>query len=172
MLRPALTAAASAGAPPARPGTYLLLLPCAEGGECRIGRLGALTLRPGVYAYVGSALGPGGLAARLRHHAGPAPRPHWHIDRLRRRLPLAEVWFDDGGGRLEHAWAAALARARGAAPVPRFGCSDCRCATHLLHFPAPLSAAALRRRLKATGAVPRRIAGGRLARWMAEVSLR
>lgn len=162
----------AAAAVPARPGTYLLLLLCAESGECRVGRLGAIHLAPGVYAYVGSALGPGGLAARLRHHAGAAPRPHWHIDHLRRRLPLAEVWLDDGGGRLEHAWAAALAELRGARPVPRFGCSDCRCATHLLHFPAPPSSEALRRRLATAGAAPRRIAGGRLARWIAEASRR
>ncbi|MFZ5555303.1 MAG: DUF123 domain-containing protein, partial [Pseudomonadota bacterium] len=113
-------AAAGPSSPPPA-GTYLLVLESGRSAACRVGRLGRLALAQGVYIYVGSALGPGGLPARLRHHARPARRPHWHIDRLRRRLPLAGVWFDAGGTRLEHAWAAALARAAGAAAVPGFG---------------------------------------------------
>ena len=46
------------------------------------------------------------------------------------------VVFDDGGRRLEHAWAARLA---GSACRPRvtegFGCSDCGCPGHLLWLP-------------------------------------
>ena len=70
----------------ARPGTYALLLRARSGGRIQIGRCGSLAVRPGWYVYVGSAFGPGGLRARLRHHCRLAERPHWHIDYLRRAL--------------------------------------------------------------------------------------
>jgi len=42
-----------------------------------------LALGPGLYVYVGSACGPGGLRARLaRHLCGRRRRLHWHIDKL------------------------------------------------------------------------------------------
>jgi Uri superfamily endonuclease len=48
------------------PGTYALLLPSAKDVVIQVGRLGALRLQPGYYAYVGSALGSGGvLVARV-----------------------------------------------------------------------------------------------------------
>lgn len=101
-----------------------------------IGRLGRLDVEPGVYVYVGSAFGPGGLAARIRHHSWVTERPHWHVDFLRAICPLVEVWFSDAPAREEHAWASAVARMPGAViPMPRFGSSDCGCAAHLFWFP-------------------------------------
>ncbi len=47
-----------------------------------IGRLGSFNIIPGFYAYVGSAFGPGGLRARIRHHLESVAQPHWHIDYL------------------------------------------------------------------------------------------
>ncbi len=49
----------------------------------RIGRRGELRLQPGFYIYLGSALGPGGVRARLALHFRPCTRPHWHLDYLR-----------------------------------------------------------------------------------------
>ena len=59
---------------PARPGTYALLLSATRRQRITIGRLGALALQPGCYVYTGSARGPGGLRARLRHHVGTPHR--------------------------------------------------------------------------------------------------
>ena len=52
----------------AQAGTYALVLSARAGGIIRIGRLGELRLQSGIYVYVGSALGPGGVRARLMHH--------------------------------------------------------------------------------------------------------
>jgi len=49
-------------------GTYAFLLASQKTGRLDIGKLGPLVLKPGVYVYVGSAFGPGGLAARIGHH--------------------------------------------------------------------------------------------------------
>nr|WP_242479620.1 GIY-YIG nuclease family protein [Lamprobacter modestohalophilus] len=86
--------------------------------------------------YVGSALGPGGVAARCRHHHRIASRPHWHLDALRPYCDLIGVWVTYGQERLEHRWAQALSALPGAHwPLLRFGASDCRCPAHLIALP-------------------------------------
>ncbi len=133
------------------PGTYVLWMHCGSGRELAVGRLGVLRLEPGFYAYIGSAFGPGGLAARIGHHAGIAVRPHWHVDYLRALCPLIEVWFTNDPRRQEHAWANALSTMPNASiPLPGFGSSDCECATHLFRFDHPLTLASFRRSLDPT----------------------
>ena len=51
-----------------RPGTYALILRASTAQTIQIGRLGDLVMQPGYYIYVGSAFGPGGLAARVGRH--------------------------------------------------------------------------------------------------------
>ena len=53
---------------PAAPGSYVLVLQAARAAAIYVGRLGNLTVTPGCYLYVGSALGAGVLRGRLRHH--------------------------------------------------------------------------------------------------------
>ena len=119
------------------PGTYALLCVCESTALIRIGRLGLLQLQPGCYVYAGSALGPGGIRARVAHHARGSPAPHWHIDYLRAHARLAAVWYALGRSRREHQWAAALRRLAGSVPMAGFGSSDCACESHLYFFPKP-----------------------------------
>jgi Uri superfamily endonuclease len=116
-------------------GTYALILFCPGDKLIQIGRLGVLGLRRGFYVYVGSALGPGGVRARVAHHRTGSERPHWHIDYLRLHTRLDGVWYSHAPVRREHQWAR-LVQALGGASVPlaRFGASDCRCASHLFFF--------------------------------------
>jgi Uri superfamily endonuclease len=130
---------------PALPGTYALVLQLDGGRVIRVGRLGEFDFPAGYYLYLGSALGPGGLAGRLGRHLAQAGRerhPHWHIDYLRQRASVTAVWYVTGATRREHAWATLAATLDGASsPAPRFGASDCRCPSHLFHFaiaPDPL----------------------------------
>lgn len=122
---------------PSLPGTYALALRLAQPAPLLL-RGQATEAPPGVYVYVGSAQGPGGVAARLGRHVRGAGRPRWHIDALR---PHAEVvgWHVAlGHERLECLWAQALATAPGASvPLAGFGASDCQagCRAHLVHFP-------------------------------------
>lgn len=125
--------------PTDRPGTYALILslPHSVADIC-VGRLGRFRFPAGWYVYVGSARGPGGLAARLARHLR-LPKPlHWHIDYLRARTSPVEIWYAIGTQKLECVWARALLSLSGTSvPVPRFGASDCRCSTHLIHFAMP-----------------------------------
>ena len=115
-----------------KPGTYVLLMTLAERIRLGVGRLGVFPLRAGWYVYVGSALGPGGLHARLSRHAREEKKLHWHIDYLLRQAGLREVWYVEDRERRECAWAKLLEDLPGSeVPVPGFGTSDCRCRSHL-----------------------------------------
>jgi Uri superfamily endonuclease len=122
---------------PPLPGSYALALRLPQARTLRVGRLGRLEFPAGVWLYVGSARGPGGLRARVgRHWRGPA-HARWHVDYLRRTAePLgAAVRVADAA--LECRWAALLAGAPHWAAGPKgFGASDCRCATHLFEWAA------------------------------------
>ena len=117
------------------PGTYALILCATSRQSVKVGRLGQLAMQPGFYAYIGSALGPGGLKARVNHHLRPVKRPHWHIDYLRRETECVAVWYAYGTVRQECTWAAAFSGLRGSTiPLRGFGSSDCRCPAHLYFF--------------------------------------
>lgn len=118
-----------------RPGTYALILRAAQQKNVQVGRLGKLAMQPGFYVYIGSALGPGGLKARIGRHLRPAIRPHWHIDYLRRETEWVAVRYAYDAVRRECAWAEAFSNLRGSdIPLFGFGSSDCRCPAHLCFF--------------------------------------
>lgn len=120
---------------PSARGTYVLLLKLAVPRRLAVGKLGDFDFPAGFYAYTGSAQGAGGLTGRLKHHLTPAVRPHWHIDYLRAAAPVAEIWHCADGEFREHGWATTLLFLPGAQIIaPRFGASDCHCASHLLYF--------------------------------------
>ncbi|UCF92140.1 MAG: GIY-YIG nuclease family protein [Desulfobacterales bacterium] len=133
----------------AQPGTYALVLVSAADVGLPIGKFGELHVRPGFYIYVGSAFGPGGLKARLAHHRHISRRPRWHIDYLRAVTRLEAVWYTYDPARREHQWSEVLSQSPNAAvPLPGFGSSDCRCASHLYFFETQPSVSAFRRRLR------------------------
>ncbi len=126
-----------------QPGTYALILRNDSVKIVTVGQLGPLELRPGWYVYVGSAQGPGGLAARVGRHMRPEKKRRWHIDYVRPHVELREAWFTLGSEKIECQWANAFAEMpKAELPFPRFGASDCRCAAHLIWLPRRPSFAA------------------------------
>lgn len=131
------------------PGTYALILFAAVDRLIDIGKLGRVAVSPGFYVYVGSACGPGGLRARIAHHAKISQRPHWHMDYLRPALHLKEVWYSYDAGGHEHRWANAMDCLKGATkPIVGFGSSDCGCTSHLFLFAAKPSIRLFRNKLR------------------------
>jgi Uri superfamily endonuclease len=117
------------------PGTYALLLSSATDAVIRVGQLGDMQVQPGFYVYIGSALGTGGVRARLAHHMRLAERPHWHIDYLHLYTTLEEIWFCYDRKSREHEWARRFGGMRGASvSMAGFGSSDCHCESHLFFF--------------------------------------
>lgn len=122
---------------PALPGGYALALRLTRSRSLAVGRLGQFEFRAGVWLYVGSARGPGGLRARVgRHWRGPV-RPRWHIDYLRQAAEPLGVAMRLADVSLECRWASLLADATPCTPGPQgFGASDCHCASHLFRWGA------------------------------------
>ena len=104
--------------------------------QLQIGRLGGVQLSKGWYVYVGSAFGPGGLAARVSRHLRCHKTRHWHIDHLIWATPVRVVWYSQRQRDLEHCWAQAALDQPAAQNLLRGFCaSDCQCLSHLVRFP-------------------------------------
>ena len=125
---------------PKTKGAYALHLHVASPNDVQIGRLGRFSFPAGDYIYLGSALGPGGLAARINRHVRGDGHLHWHIDYLQEKAILIGFFYLEAEQRLECLWSQTLASLPQACiPVPHFGNSDCKisgrsCAAHLVSF--------------------------------------
>ncbi len=117
-------------------GTYTIVVNLPKPETLTIGSLGRHELPAGIYAYTGSAFGPGGFTRVDRHHelaVGERETRHWHVDYLLgdtaarietvARSPEAEI---------ECAVADEVAETASVV-IDGFGASDCDCPAHLHH---------------------------------------
>ena len=113
-------------------GTYCLIIHLSRDTTIQIGKLGSFDFCEGFYVYVGSALNS--LESRLKRHLKDDKKLFWHVDYLLADLnaDLVEIVFavDDGK------WECAIASNVGVEGVgiKGFGCSDCKCTSHLFKF--------------------------------------
>ena len=112
-------------------GTYTILLWQAVEQRLPIGRLGCYDFPRGYYAYTGSA--KRNLTSRLHRHIHGASTRHWHIDYLRPYVTVLD-WQAYAEGLQPECQLNQFLMAAGHIVAPRFGASDCHCASHLLHF--------------------------------------
>ncbi len=120
-------------------GTYALLFRLDQPLALTVGRLGTVVLPAADLVYVGSALGPGGLQARLARHHRRDKRPYWHIDYLTLRVQPVLWRLESSRERRECQWVREVLALPGAwVPVPGFGNGDCRegCPAHLIAVPS------------------------------------
>lgn len=114
-------------------GTYCLCIQVKKDKTIRIGALGEIDFSAGNYIYVGSALNSlyPRLDRHLKHSRGEHDVTHWHIDYLLRDSvsSIEKIYMNDNGEKLECIIAAKVADH--GIPTPRFGCSDCKCKSHL-----------------------------------------
>ncbi len=116
-------------------GTYILWLFLHNFKRIQVGSLGTFDFMAGYYAYIGSALGPGGLAARLKRHFTRDKPLRWHIDYLTVQLKPFGAWYINDQKRWEHLWANAFqVNSETLMPVKGFGATDCGCPSHLFFF--------------------------------------
>ncbi|KON30862.1 hypothetical protein AC482_02610 [miscellaneous Crenarchaeota group-15 archaeon DG-45] len=114
-------------------GSYCLCISVDREVAVEVGALGRIVFPSGRYIYVGSAMS--GLESRVRRHLntsrGAAGAIQWHIDYLLREpsVRIEAVYARASSERSECAIASAVSK-RGR-PVKGFGCSDCRCGSHL-----------------------------------------
>lgn len=110
-------------------GTYALLVHVPYELALSVGELGAVSFKPGYYAYVGSALG--GLEARVGRHLREEKKVHWHIDHLLLHARAVDVVAAESEERKECVVAGELAKILSS--VRGFGSSDCKCESHLFY---------------------------------------
>ena len=113
-------------------GIYLLELELPASRYIEAGKRGSILFKKGIYIYVGSAYGPGGLRGRLGHHLRPAPKPHWHIDYLKQHAPVKKITVFEVHKEYEHEMALKLSKEFDV-PLPGFGSSGCGCPAHLFY---------------------------------------
>jgi Uri superfamily endonuclease len=116
-------------------GLYIFWLAIPRPCLVRVGSLGTIDFQAGHYAYVGSAMGPGGIFGRLKHHCSISSKPHWHIDYLRNYGVPETAWAipDTCGGECSLA-EVVQNMSRSMLPAAGFGASDCNCSAHLFCF--------------------------------------
>jgi len=98
-----------------------------EATDMLVGTRRKYFFQKGYYAYVGSALS--GLEPRIRRHLSPEKKRHWHIDYLVEKAKIKNIIYAETGERKECHLATLLSQKLTA--VDGFGCSDCRCRSHL-----------------------------------------
>ncbi|MBN1539456.1 MAG: GIY-YIG nuclease family protein [Candidatus Thermoplasmatota archaeon] len=109
---------------------YILLLEIKEDVNVTVGSLGKIELKRGWYAYCGSA--KAGLWGRVRRHLSRPSKKRWHIDHITKHSSAREVLWkphEEGGE-----CAAAYFLSKSCVSVRGFGCSDCRCKSHLFYL--------------------------------------
>ncbi len=69
-------------------GTYILIVEISKPIKVKVGSLGLVDFKKGIYAYIGSAMNS--LNKRIKRHAKKQKKIHWHLDYLT-SLPEVEV---------------------------------------------------------------------------------
>lgn len=110
-------------------GSYVLLIRLNSSRWIKVGWIGPLEFRKGWYAYVGSAMG--GLESRINRHLSNEKKMHWHIDYLLEHGNVERVFIKESGRKEECSVAKMFSGRFGS--VPKFGCSDCKCDSHLFY---------------------------------------
>lgn len=120
---------------PAQPGCYLIWFYIDQNLD--IARPSHSFLPKGWHLYSGSAKGPGGLRARVRHHLKTDKQPRWHIDQISTNATIHMAW-----AWTEIDWSSGsecrLMQSLNKSPyfnhlIPGFGSSDCKtCKSHLI----------------------------------------
>lgn len=114
-------------------GAYCLCIHIQEDIFVVVGALGNIAFPKGEYVYVGSALNS--LEPRIKRHlltsTGDHAVTHWHIDYLLREpaASIQKIYVVETDRKLECSIAENVAEH--GQPIKGFGCSDCRCVSHL-----------------------------------------
>jgi Uri superfamily endonuclease len=112
-------------------GAYCLIMRLEQEKAIPVGKKGPGRFPAGFYCYVGSAMN--GLERRISRHASRDKKRFWHIDWLLEHASLQGVERAESDRRIECDISRDMARISDS-EVKGFGCSDCRCSSHLYYF--------------------------------------
>jgi Uri superfamily endonuclease len=110
-------------------GSYILLTESKENKVIKVGKLGKLFFKKGFYVYIGSAMN--NLEKRICRHLNKDKKFHWHIDYLLEKAEILEVYLKENA--LKEECKLANMFEEKLETIPNFGCSDCKCTSHLFY---------------------------------------
>jgi len=108
-------------------GIYVILIALDKPNLILIGKKRCLFFQNGFYGYVGSALS--GLQRRLERHLSSKNKLYWHIDYLLNTAKIRNIICSETHERKECSVAQTLSQKL--LSIADFGCSDCKCQSHL-----------------------------------------
>jgi Uri superfamily endonuclease len=113
-------------------GVYCLIIQIKKKIVLKIGKWGRIIFDKGNYVYVGSA--QNSIENRLRRHFKKKKKKHWHIDYLlaNKEAVVKKAVYKKARKIEECKIAYILSRFE--EPVKGFGCSDCKCQSHLFRL--------------------------------------
>ena len=113
-------------------GTYCIIIQLRDDTVIEVGKKGPINFKMGYYVYVGSALNS--LETRLKRHLSNNKKLFWHVDYLLNSssAEIKEIVFAVN----ENKWECMLASKISChgTEIHGFGCSDCKCDSHLFRF--------------------------------------
>ncbi|WP_299524179.1 DUF123 domain-containing protein [uncultured Methanobrevibacter sp.] len=114
-------------------GSYCLIINLKKNTKIKIGkRLGFINFKKGTYVYVGSAMNC--LESRVKRHLSNNKKKHWHVDYLllNENSKIEKVYTKESSEKLECKIAKKIIKNQES--IANFGCSDCKCQSHLIYF--------------------------------------
>ena len=114
-------------------GCYCLIISMKKSEKLQIGNLYQdYNFMKGWYVYIGSAMNS--LAGRIKRHLSDEKKMHWHIDYLLQseNSEIRDVLYNISDKKIECELANEIAKDGN--EIPKFGCSDCNCNSHLVYF--------------------------------------
>ncbi len=111
-------------------GAYCIIIEVKKDSIIKIGALGRIKFRKGLYCYVGSALNS--IEKRIERHLSKNKKLHWHIDYLlkNKNTEIKKVFYKESNKR-EECRITGLVSKNSISEIEKFGCSDCKCKSHL-----------------------------------------
>lgn len=111
-------------------GSYCIIFNLKKEVKIRVKSGKEFNLPNGNYVYVGSAFNSGGIRSRVIRHLKKQKKAHWHLDFITTNdsfSPTKILIFPNQ--RIECSIASTISKV--GKPVLGFGCSDCKCESHL-----------------------------------------
>jgi Uri superfamily endonuclease len=111
-------------------GSYILIIKLDKDKTIQIGKKQQkIFFKKGYYAYIGSAMN--GLEQRINRHLRKNKKFHWHIDYLLEHSKIEKIYYLESTKRKECEIAKKFNQEF--ENISDFGCSDCKCKSHLFY---------------------------------------
>lgn len=114
-------------------GSYCLIICVKRDCRIKIGAMGMTQFEKGYYIYVGSALNT--LNKRISRHISTDKKKHWHMDylSLNKNTKIVQVIYTHCDKKIECDISCHINENTNKY-IEDFGCSDCKCMSHLYYF--------------------------------------